>query len=238
MVSLKDVADAIKMLADVIKSTREIVKAVADGRAYLTTHFPSARGELAELLTLMRQTVAGLAEVTAVPGNFRFTFDASVPDPAIAARELREFNNYVIAQQGKVQALRNRISELKSSCDRVADLRHNLNILAGQRGAASLFGLLGVAARERAVELGNALGDLYGNDQWIIERINTMLNLTAAAMKDVDETLGPPGRADAGAMPAAAAQLGVYATLFKDPTHELHALVDELDAAKATLAGP
>src|SRR5205814_3454439 len=130
MVSVRDVAEVIKLLGDVVKSTREIVEAVNDGKKYLKTQFPDAPKDLARLLAQMRLTILGLAEVTKVISAFRFVYDGENLDPAAAGRELARFNKYIIAQQVRVQGLKNDIARLKAKCDKVRKLRDELDALA------------------------------------------------------------------------------------------------------------
>src|SRR5262249_12631771 len=116
MVSLKDVADLIKMLGDVVKSTREIVKAVNDGKDYLKDRFHDAQCYLVSLLVQMRRTIVGLAEVTKVISAFRFVYDGESVNRESADQELARFNKYIIEQKVSVERLRENIGTLKANC--------------------------------------------------------------------------------------------------------------------------
>jgi hypothetical protein len=76
---VREVADALKMLTDVINNTRDIIDAVNDGRKYLASKYPDARGDLAKLLDQMEITVVGLADVTKILTGFQFTVEVASP---------------------------------------------------------------------------------------------------------------------------------------------------------------
>jgi hypothetical protein len=235
MVSMRDVADAIKLLGDVVKSTREIINAVIDGKDYLKTRFPDAKQELVDLLAQMRVTILGLAEVTKVISGFRFVYDGTSVDPGTAARELARFNDYIIAQKVHVASLKNNIGELKGKCDKARQLRDKLDARTGSRAWGSMFGLLGAKAEARSAELSGALSQFYADDQMMIEHVTAMLRLAERAIEDVNNSLGPPGIANPYHLPTAAALLGSYATLFQGPKAALDQLATDLEGAEAAL---
>lgn len=236
MVSVRDVADVIKLLGDVVKSTREIVKAVNDGKDYLKTRFPDAQNDLVGLLTQMRQTIIGLAEVTKVISAFRFVCEGENVDRDTASGELARFNNYIIAQKVHIEKLKNNIGRLKAKCDKVKELRNKLDARTKTREWGSMFGLLGTKAKKRSLELHGTLSNFYADDQRMIDHITAMLDLAEHAIEDVNNSLGPPGIANPYNVPAAAALLGFYAKLFEAPKAELNKLASDLEAAKAALA--
>jgi hypothetical protein len=124
---VREVVYLVKSLGDVVKSTREIINAVNDGREYLKRHYPDAQKELTDLLEQMQKAIVGLASVTKVISRFRFSVVGDSVDRATADRDLRSFNDYVIAQEEKVSSLRGNIRKLKANCDKVCKLRDNLD---------------------------------------------------------------------------------------------------------------
>jgi hypothetical protein len=236
MVSVRDVADVLKMLGDVVKSTREIVNAVNDGKDYLKTRFPDAQGDLVALLTQMRLTIVGLAEVAKVISAFRFAYDSENVNLDNATRELARFNNYIIAQEVLVARLKSNISRLKAKCDKVRKLRDKLDARTKTREWGSMFGLLGKKAKKRSFELHGTLSNFYADDQRMIAHITAILDLAELAIEDVNNSLGPPGSANPYYVPAAASLLGFYATLFETPKVQLNKLAADLEATTAALS--
>lgn len=236
MVSLRDVADVIKLLGDVVKSTREIVEAVNDGKEYLKTRFPDAQDDLVSLLVQMRRTIVGLAEVTKVISGFRFVYDGVSVNRDTADRELARFNKYIIAQKVSVENLQTNIGNLKANCEKVRILRDKLDARTKTRVWGSMFGLLGAKAKKRSLELHGVVSNFYADDQRMIDHITATLALAERAIEDVNNSLGPAGTMNPYNLPSAAALLGMYATLFQAPNVELHRLAEDLEAAKHALA--
>jgi hypothetical protein len=235
MTLVREIADVIRMIAEVVKNTREIVETINDGRKFLAANHPDAKGDFVDLLDEMQRTVEGLAEVTKVISGFRFVYDEHMFERNTAERELARFNTYVIDQRKDVTALRNRIRKLKADCEKVRTLRDKLDARTQDRSWGSLFGLLGNRARQRAGELASSLSNFYADDQRMIDLFQETLRLAEMAIDDVDEALGPRGRASPYNVPTAAEVLGTYATLFERPERELHALADGLSQAATAL---
>jgi hypothetical protein len=235
MVSIKDVADVIKMLGDVVKSTREIIDAVNDGKKFLALNYPEAQQDFGNLIDQMQKAIEGMAKVTSVISNFRFVTDGKFGDGKIASRELRNFNNYIIKQKSDIVKLRNDIRKLKTDCEKVRELRNKLDARTRKRSWGSLFGLLGVKAQKRTLELHQAISNFYADDQRMIDLFKQTLDLTEKAVKEVESVLGPPGTANPYNLPKAAEILGIYAVLFKAPNQELDALADIMSETKAAL---
>lgn len=230
MTLVKEIADAFQLLTDIVDNTKSVVEAVNDGRKYLETKHPDAAPTFAKLLREMRVTVVGLAEATKVVSRFRFTVEGADVDS-----EARRFNDHVLAQEAKVIELKQRIRDLKGSCDRIRELRDDLDRQTEARDWASMFGLLGGQARQRALELAGPISQFYADDQRMIEGIQRTLDLSQRVLSEVEEALGPPGFAYPGNVPIAARVLGTYAAVFEKQCHELDELAEGLEDTAAAL---
>lgn len=235
MVSVKDVANVIKMLGDVVKSTREIIEAVNDGRKFLALKYPEAQKDFSQLIAQMQQAIEGMAKVTGVISRFRFVTNGNTFDRQVADSELARFNNYVMKQYTDITRLRNDIRKLKANCNKVGQLRDKLDARSKDRSYGSLFGLLGTKAHKRTIELNGTISNFYADDQRMIELLKQTLDLAESAIKDIEEVIGPRGTANPYNVPAAAELLGVYAVLFDAPNKELHGLADMMNEAKSAL---
>lgn len=235
MVSIKDVAEVIKMLGDVVNSTREIIDAVNDGKKFLAQKHPQAQKDFTNLISQMQKAIEGMSKVTSVVTNFRFVTEAKATDYDTANRELARFNDYVIAQKSDIATLRNNIRSLKANCEKVRQLRDKLDAQTTDRSWGSLFGLLGSKAKKRTIELHNAISNFYADDQRMIDLFNKTLDLAEQAIKDIDEILGSPGTANPYNVPIAAETMGTYSVIFNEPNKELNRLADIMNEAQTAL---
>jgi polyhydroxyalkanoate synthesis regulator phasin len=232
VISVRDVADAVKLLGEVVKNTREVVKAIHDGATYPKRNHPSAKADIEELLAQMQITIEGLAESTKVASSFRFVTSDLEHSTSSAERELVRFNDYIVAQRGEVTRLRGRIRTLKGNCSRVRALRDKLNAQAKKKTYSAMFKLLGIKSGALADRLASHVGSLYADDERMIDHIEKTLGFSTRALKDVDAALGPPSLASPYNVPRAAALLGMYALLFDEPQRALDDLANELQSAR------
>jgi hypothetical protein len=219
------------MLARVVSDTRAILDAVSDGRKFLAAKHPDAAKDFAELLRQMQATVVGLAEVTKIVRAYRF-----VPTGPAADFEPVRFNDYVLKESVKVVELQGQIRTLKADCEKVRVVRDALNARGQSNDWTSMFGLIGVASRDRANELAAALSNFYADDQRMIELIALMLALAQQAIAEIGDALGPPGTAYPENVAAAAAVLQMYAAAFEQSHRDLHELAESLRDTAAALA--
>jgi len=231
MSTVKDVAELLSQLAKIVKDTHSILKAITDGKEYLKRRFPSSSSDFSQLLLQMQITMEGLAKVTAVAQNFRFTMGS---DEA-KERDLARFNNHVIKHQKQVELLRDDIKSLKNDCDEIRKIRDELTDKKKGSSWSRMFGLVGLRASRKRDELTSAISNFYADDQAMIYIFEEALKLTDSALREVNEELGPPGHAYVGNVPNAARILGVYADLFEGPHAALRVLADELGKAAETL---
>jgi methyl-accepting chemotaxis protein len=232
---VSEVAALIKELGEVVESTRKIVEAVNDGRKFLKQRYPSAEKNLGDLLFQMQKAIEGLAAVTKVIGAFRFVVSGDTVDPETASRDLARFNDYVIQQREDVATLKGRIRDLKANCEKVRALRDQLDKRTESGSWGSMFELFGGKVKQRSMELSSALSNFYADDQRMIGLLEQTLRLAEAGLQEVLDCIGPAGVANPYNVPTAATILGSYALLFQEPQHALHALADDLSAARSAL---
>ena len=187
--SVRDIAEAVRLIGDVVKSTRTILEAINDGRKYLERHAPNTAQYWAEIMRQMQITVEGLAEVTKVVSGFAFGFGASGPTESDLAR----FNDYVLAQEAKVVELRGRLRQLKGSSGRVQELREVLNRYTTQTGWSSMWGLLGDRGRREAEQLASLLANFYADDMRLVETIDYMIRLWSPPLQTFRALSAHPG---------------------------------------------
>lgn len=233
-VSVRDVADVIKMAAEVIKNTREIIKAVNDGAAYLKRNHPSAGADVRELLGQMERTIGGLAQVMKVASSFRFFALDLKEYPDAAQRELARFNDYLVEQEGEVGRLRADIRALKGNCEAVRRLRDKLDAQANAQ-PGWMFTLFGLDPGPNARRLYDDMNQLYSNDLDMIRMIECTLDFVTKILQDVGDALGPPGAAYPHNVPVAATLLGTYAGMLREPERQLQDLADDMNAIAQSL---
>jgi hypothetical protein len=157
-------------------------------------------------------------------------------DRATADRDLRSFNDYVIAQEEKVSSLRGSIRKLKADCEKVRKLRDKLDARTKTHTLGSMFELFGSKARKRARELHFVLSNFYADDQTMIQLLEDTLELAKKALAEVEDVLGPRATQNPYNVPIAAKVLGAYALLFQAPHNELHSLADDLNRTSTAIA--
>jgi len=174
------------------------------------------------MLDEIRKTLRGLAKVSRVVTHFQFSV-------AGAARDLEpvRFNNYVISSKEEMQELRDSLSDLKGSCDRVREHRDALNQQAGG-DSWGWIGLLGEKREARRQELAIQLDDAYAIDQHIIDNFNILMGAATAALREVSASLGSQTEADPANVPKAARLLRDYAAAFEPLEDECIELAAEL----------
>jgi hypothetical protein len=96
MTIVREVADAIELVAKTIQNGRQIIAALHDAQAFLSSRYPSANEDLAGLLTEMRKTLLGLARVSDVVTDFRFTVSGPARD-----LEPARFNDLMIERKSR-----------------------------------------------------------------------------------------------------------------------------------------
>ena len=230
-VSAKDLAEGVGLIRTVVADTIDIVSAINDGRAYLERKAPDTEKTWNKLMREMQKTVAGLAEVTKVVSDFRFSFGPSGPTET----DLIRFDDYVMAQRREVIELRGRIRSLKGSSGQVNDQSALLHQRSTALGVSNMWGLLGVKGRQTASQLSAKLSNFYGADMELVATIEGMVNLADAAVADVAGVLGPAAHSYVWNIPAAADLLRVYHNTFEPSLQDLDELVKVMEETRAEL---
>ena len=108
----------------------------------------------------------------------------------------------------------------------IPDLAEIIRKAGDKSDWGAMFRLFGKRRREMDTRLAGSLSNYYADDQGMIGLIETILNLSQAALNEADEALGPAGMAS-----PAAAVLSVYAAAFKQSEADLAALVTTLEGS-------
>lgn len=222
MTIVREVSDAMELVAKTIDNGRQIVAALHDARAYLRKRYPDAREDLAGLLAEMRKTLLGLAKVSDVVTDFRFTISGSARD-----LEPARFNQMVIDRKSRLEEFSQSISALRGSSGRMRDYATALTSGTG-RSFWELFDGMGLS-QLRAMDVGAKFNDLYVVDERIVDLFEMLLNAAKTALDDVSHALGPPGTADPANVPVAARVLGEYTVEFRRAEQGAHDLARQLD---------
>lgn len=196
------------LVARTIGNGREIVSALRDTRDYLRNRYPDAPADLSGLLIEMRKTLLGLAKVSDVVTDFRFTVSGPARD-----LEPARFNDLVIERRARLTEMNQSIAALRGSSGRMRDYATALTNGSG-RSFWELFDITGLS-RQRATDVGAKFNDLYVVDERIVDLFHTLLNAAERALRDVGDTLGAPGSADPANVSAAAQVLGEYSVEFR-----------------------
>ena len=222
MTIVREVADAIELVAKTIQNGRQIIAALHDAQAFLSSRYPSANEDLAGLLTEMRKTLLGLARVSDVVTDFRFTVSGPARD-----LEPARFNDLMIERKSRLVEFDQSISALKGSSGRIRDYATALTKDSG-RSFWELFDITGLR-NQRAAEVGAKFNDLYVVDERIVDLFQTLLEAARTALREVADVLGPPGSADPENVADAARLLGEYAVGFRDVERDAQDLARELE---------
>jgi hypothetical protein len=217
-----EVTDTVELVAKTIENARQIFAAFKDARAYLRRRYKDAESDLKGLLTEMRKTLVGLAKVSDVVTDFRFSIAGSGRD-----LEPARFNNMVIERKHRLSELRDSISDLKGSSGKMREYATDLTA-HNNRPFWELFDIMGLS-QQRALDLGSKFNDLYVVDERIVELIEKLMAAARTALQEVSDTLGPPGSADPGNVTSAAQVLGEYAVEFRRLEQACNDLSEQLE---------
>jgi hypothetical protein len=208
MTIVKEVIEAIDVVATAIDNTRKIVSALNDASDYLRKSYPDSVKHLEGLFEEIRTTLVGLAQVSDVVTEFRFSTAGADLD-----RQPARFNDFVISRKERIAAMKNSIETLKGSSAETARQADAIAAWGGRR-YWQLFDFLGRGAALEA-QLAIQFNDLWAVDGRIVEMFTKLVNAAQTALDETSEALGPSGTADPSNVPKAAAILGEYAREFK-----------------------
>jgi hypothetical protein len=228
MTIVREVVDTMAIVAKTLKDSREIIAALHDASAYLRNRYPRANKDLVGLLKEMHKILIGLARVSDVVTDFRFTVSGPARD-----KEPARFNDLVVKRRTRLEKLDQSIYKLKGSSDKMRKYSDALTKGSG-RPFWELFDITGLS-KKRAKAVGAEFNRLWVVDKHIVDLFHDLLNAADTALRDVQNTLGPPGSAKPENVSAAARKLGEYADKFqrveeaKDRARELQ---DEISALR------
>jgi hypothetical protein len=231
MTVVREVVDAMDLVAKTIENGRQIVAALHDAGAYLQKRYPRAQDDLAGLLAEMRKTLLGLARVSDVVTDFRFTVTGVGRD-----LEPARFNSMVIDRKARLAEFDQSINALRGSSGRVREYAKALTAGSG-RSFWELFDITGLS-QQRASDVGAKFNDLYVVDERIVDLFETLLTAAAAALREVADALGPLGSADPANVSAAARVLGEYAVEFRHVEQGAQDLARQLEDEILALSTP
>jgi hypothetical protein len=229
MTIVKEVADAIELAAKAIEGTHKIVVALHDARSYLRQRYPGSEAALQGLLQEIRSTLLGLARVSDVVTDFRFTVAGAAQD-----FEPVRFNTMVIDRKSRLAEMSVAIEKLKGSSAKTRDYAEALASRGGRK-YWELFDFLGRGAAHEQ-QLSAQFNDLWVIDGRIVAFLEQLLAAARTALDEVQRALGASGTADPANVPFAAQVLGEYADAFRPIETQCTELAEQLQKDSASLS--
>jgi hypothetical protein len=220
---IKEVADGIKAVAEGIEHIRTVAEAVNDGIDYLKLQHPEIKTDLAAMCAEMRNTSVAVAAASAVLTHFRFTVAGIALDT-----EPARFNDHLIAHKTKAAKISASLQNMRGHCHVIKRHVDQLRKKASSLNLSRLLLLFGIDSAKREQDFIAALEEIYDDEMQgylLVQKLSQALQL---ALDDVAKTLGPPGSALPGNVPAAAALLGEYASAFSELETQSNYLALEL----------
>jgi hypothetical protein len=141
-----------------------------------------------------------------------------------------------MGRKSRLEEFDQSINALKGSSGKMRNYADALTKGAGRRFWEP-FDITGLS-KKRAKEVGQKFNDLYVVDEHIVDLFHTLLTAAKTAMRDVQDTLGPPGAADPANVSAAARKLGEYAEMFRPIEQDAQHLASELEVEISALRRP
>ncbi|MBS0588588.1 MAG: hypothetical protein JSS37_11695 [Proteobacteria bacterium] len=207
MSTIQDVFSMLGSVAKGISDIKSIISAVDEGKEYLSKRYPNVKNDLGLMCKEWNKTLRLIAMDASILTSFSFVIDKDM-----AGSELRAFDNEVRRRIDVSGQLRSQIHELRSHCHVIA--QHKRNIEEGSM-VDSIFTALGIQSREKNQELSNLLQELLNEETQAFFISGQMSMAVDNALKDIRDTLGPPGGMLPKNLPAAAAKLGEYCQKFR-----------------------
>ena len=203
------IQDVFLMLGDVtdgISDIKSIISAVDEGKEYLSNRYPDVKKDLGLMCREWNKTLRLIAMDASILTSFSFVIDKTM-----AGSELRKFDNEVRKRIDVSGQLNSQIHDLRSHCHVIAE--HKKNIEAGSL-MDSIFSALGIRSADRNRELSDLLQKLLDEEAQAFYVSGQMSNAVDNALKDIRDTLGPPGKLIPQNLPVAAEKLGKYCQKF------------------------
>lgn len=208
MAIIQEVIDAIAAVADSVDHVRTISEAIKNGRDYLKTTHPHVASDLVVMCEEMRKSSQALAAASSIVTHFRFV----IGDALVA--EAARFNEHLMNHKSQAETVDQQLRSMRGHCSVIEKHAEAIRKNADPKGLKSLAAALGLHSGDRERELADALRGIYDEEMQYHSGVHGMANAVKAALKAVQETLGPPGVIEPRKVPEAALLLGEYATAF------------------------
>ena len=209
MAIIKEVRDAIEAVAETVEHVRKISEAIKNGRDYLKTKHPHVASDLVVMCEEMRKSSQALAAASSIVTHFRF-----VIGDALAAEAAR-FNEHLVDHKAQAEMVEQQLNSMRGHCTAIKQHAEAIAQKAEPGGLTSLATALGLHSPAREWELATALQGIYDEEMQYHAGVFEMANAIKAALKAVQDELGPAGMIDPSQVPAAGIVLGEYATAFE-----------------------
>jgi hypothetical protein len=206
---ISEVKDAIEAVAQTVEHVRKISEAIKSGRDYLKTKHPHLATDLITMCEEMRKSSQAVAAASSIVTHFRF-----VMGDALAA-EASRFNEHLVDHKAQAETVEQRLNSMRGHCSIIKQHAKKIAENASPSGLTSLAAALGLHSTAREQELATALEGIYDEEMQYHAGVFQMANAIKAALKAVQDTLGPPGVIDPRQVRPAAIVLGEYATAFE-----------------------
>ncbi len=231
MAIIQEVRDAITAVSESIDHITTISEAIKKGKDYLKTKHPQVAADLAAMCEEMRKSSHALAAASSIVTHFRFVIgDAQ-------ATEASRFNEHLVNHKAQAEEVEQRLRSMRGHCSVIEQHAEEIRKNADPKGLTTLAAVLGLHSSERERELAQALQGIYNEEMQYHNGVYEMANAVKAALKAVQDELGPPGIIDPKKVPNAAVVLGEYAVAFSNletrcnnNSLELQASIDDLQS--------
>ncbi len=231
MAIIQEVRDAIAAVADSVDHVRTISEAIKNGRDYLKTKHPHVASDLVAMCEEMRKSSQALAAASSIVTHFQF-----VIGDALAA-EASRFNERLVDHKSQAETVDQQLRSMRGSCSVIEKHAEAIRKNAEPKGLTSFAAALGLHSGDREQELANALQGIYDEEMQYHSGVYAMANAVKAALKAVQDTLGPPGVIEPRKIPEAAVLLGEYAAAFAKLESDCNYNVFELQVSIDELQG-
>lgn len=208
MAIIQEVRDAIAAVAEGVEHVRTISEAITNGRDYLKTTHPNVASDLIAMCEEMGKSSQALAAASSIITHFRFVIGDTL------AEEASRFNEHLVSHKVQAETVDQRLRSMRGHCSVIEEHAEAIRKNADPKGLTSLAAALGFHSADRERELATALEGIYNEEMQYHFGVYEMANAVKAALKAVQDTLGPAGAIDPSKVPDAAAVLGEYATAF------------------------
>jgi hypothetical protein len=208
MAIIQEVRDAITAVAETVDHVRTISEAIKNGRDYLKTKHPHVSSDLVAMCEEMRKSSEALAAASSIVTHFRFVIGDAL------AHEASRFNEHLVNHKAQAETVEARLRSMRGHCSVIEKHAESIRKNAVPNRLTPISEALGLSSGKRERDLAAALQGIYDEETQYHLGVYAMANAIKAALKSVQDTLGPPGVIDPTKVPDASIVLGEYATAF------------------------